>query len=224
MSLQRAGILCGMLAPLLWAASIAVCGALRPGYSHAAQYISELGERGSLTEHLMLYAGFLPTGLLHLAFAAFLASAFRRSRPAVIGALLIGVNGLARIGAGVFPCDPGCTGLADPLGQRLHGLAAGAGFAGLIAATLLWGAVFRHHAALRALSAYSLVSGALGLAFLLLMLGDAGHGSARGLFERLSSGTLSLWILVFATRLWQLAPSGPTRAGPRSGSGGATAA
>jgi len=45
------------------------------------------------------------------------------------------------------------------------------------------------------------ISGVLGLAFLLLMVWSAEQGSARGLFERLSSGVLSLWILVFALRL-----------------------
>jgi len=40
-----------------------------------------------------------------------------------------------------------------------------------------------------------------GLAFLLLMVWSAEPGTARGLFERLSSGVLSLWIFVFALRL-----------------------
>jgi len=33
------------------------------------------------------------------------------------------------------------------------------------------------------------------------MLWNAEQGGGRGLFERLSSGVLSLWILVFALRL-----------------------
>jgi hypothetical membrane protein len=66
---SRAGILCGVLAPLLWVTGIVLCGTLRPGYSHFAQYISELGERGSSTEFLMRYGAFVPTGLMHLAFA-----------------------------------------------------------------------------------------------------------------------------------------------------------
>ena len=51
------------------------------------------------------------------------------------------------------------------------------------------------------LAVYSGVSGVLGLAFLLLMVWSGEHGTARGLFERVSSGVLSLWILVFALRL-----------------------
>jgi hypothetical protein len=44
---MRAGLLCGILAPLLWAAMIVAVGELRPGFDHVGQYISELAERGS---------------------------------------------------------------------------------------------------------------------------------------------------------------------------------
>ena len=189
-----------MLAPLLWGSVIVFCGTLRPGYSHFAQYISELGERGSSTELLMRYAGFVPTGLMHVAFAATLAVAFRSSRSGVLAAMLLGLNGLARIGAGFFPCEVGC-GETASLGQRMHSLSAGVGFLALVASTVLWSAVLKQTRDLRNLAAYSVISGVLGLAFLLLMVWSAEQGSARGLFERLSSGVLSLWILVFALRL-----------------------
>jgi len=71
----------------------------------------------------------------------------------------------------------------------------------LVVSAVLWGVVFRRIRDLQNLAAYSAVSGILGLAFLLLMVWSAEHGTARGLFERLSSGVLSLWILVFALRL-----------------------
>jgi hypothetical membrane protein len=197
----KAGILCGVLAPLLWASAIVVYGMLRPGYSHFAQYISELGERGSSTELLMRYGAFVPTGLMHLAFAGALASTFRSNRLGVLAAVLLGLNGLARISAGFFPCETGCEDPTASLGQRMHSLSAGVGFLALAASTVLWSVVLKRTRDLRNLAAYSVVSGALGLAFLLLMLWSAEHGTARGLFERLSSGVLSLWILVFALRL-----------------------
>jgi hypothetical membrane protein len=58
MDLRRLGILSGILAPLLWLSLIGIAGAMRPGFSHVSQYISELGERGSSTEALMRYAAF----------------------------------------------------------------------------------------------------------------------------------------------------------------------
>ena len=198
--LFKLGILCGVLAPLLWVSAIVFCGTLRPGFSHFTQYISELGERGSSTELLMRYGAFVPTGLMHIAFAATLATAFRSSRSGVLAAMLLGLNGLARIGAGFFPCEVGC-GEAASLGQRMHSLSAGVGFLALVVSTVLWSVVFTRTSKLKNLAAYSAVSGVLGLAFLLLMVWSVEQDSARGLFERLSSGVLSLWILVFALRL-----------------------
>ncbi len=65
LSRYKVGNLCGILAPLLWASAIIVCGRLRPEYSHYTQYISELGERGSSTEFIMRYER-LSSGVLSL--------------------------------------------------------------------------------------------------------------------------------------------------------------
>ena len=203
-TLYKAGNLCGMLAPVLWASAIIFCGSLRPEYSHFTQYISELGERGSSTELIMRYAGFVPTGLMHVAFAAFLSVAFRGDRLAVIAATLLAINGLARIGAGLFPCEPGCVGPKLLLSQQLHSLSAGLGFFAFIGASIMWGIVLRRYRSLRGLSPYSVGCGILGLVFLLLMVWSAELRAGTGLYERLSSGVLSLWVLVFAARLWRL--------------------
>jgi len=203
-TLYKVGNLCGILAPILWASAIVFCGSLRPEYSHFTQYISELGERGSSTEIIMRYAGFLPTGLMHMAFAAFLYVAFRGSRLAVIAATLLAINGLARIGAGLFPCEPGCIGSALSLSQQLHSLSARIGFFALIGAAVTWGICLRGYRSLRGLSLYSVGSGTVGLVFLLLMAWSAELKAGTGLYERLSSGVLSLWVLVFAARLWRL--------------------
>src|SRR6267143_5886558 len=167
--LLKTGILCGVLAPLLWGSVIVFCGTLRPGYSHFAQYISELGERGSSTGLLMRHAAFVPTGLMHLAFAGTLATTFRSSRFGVIAAILLGLNGLARIGAGFFPCEVGCE-KTGSLAALMHSLSAAVGFFVLVVSAVLWGVVFRRIRDLQNLAAYSVVSGILGLAFLLLMV------------------------------------------------------
>jgi hypothetical membrane protein len=188
----------------LWAFAIVFCGSLRPEYSHLTQYISELGERGSSTEWTMRYLGFVPTGLMHIAFAAFLYAAFRGSRLAAIAAMLLAINGFARIGAGLFPCEPGCAGPNRLLSQQLHSLSASIGFFAFIGASVLWGIVLRRYPGLRGLSPYSLAAGILGFVFLVLMVWSEPQRAGTGLYERLSSGSLSLWVLVFAARLWQL--------------------
>jgi hypothetical protein len=52
-----------------------------------------------------------------------------------------------------------------------------------------------------------------GLVFLLLMSWSAELRRGTGLYERLSSGVLSLWVLVFAVRLWYLKPAEACGAG-----------
>ena len=90
------------------------------------------------------------------------------------------------------------------LNQKLHSLSAGVGFFALIGASLLWGIVFRRYQNLRNLSVYSFVSGCLALLFLALMSWSAELRLGTGVYERLSTGLLSLWMLVLAVRLWRL--------------------
>jgi hypothetical membrane protein len=203
-TLSKIGILCGILAPILWASAIIFCGQLRPQYSHLTQYISELGERGSSTEFIIRYAGFVPTGLMHLAFAAFLYVAFKGSRLASIAAILLAINGVARIGAGIFPCEAGCAGPRILLSQKLHSLFSGVGFFALIGSSILWGILLKRYRRLSHLSVYSIASGISGFISLLLMLWNAELKTGTGLYERLSTGVLSLWVFVFAVRLWRL--------------------
>jgi|ERR1044071_390184 hypothetical membrane protein len=203
-TLYKIGNLCGVLAPVLWAGAIIFCGSLRPEYNHWTQYISELGERGSSTEFIIRYAGFVPTGLMHVAFAVFLYAVFKGRRLAAIAALLLAINGLARVGAGLFPCEVGCAGPRLLLSQKLHSISSGVGFFALIGAAVLWGILLRRYRRLRGLSLYSIVSGLLGLVFLGMMLRDAERRTGVGLYERLSTGVLSLWVFVFAVRLWWL--------------------
>jgi hypothetical membrane protein len=203
-TLYKIGNLCGILAPVLWAGAIIFCGSLRPEYNHLTQYISELGERGSSTEFIIRYAGFVPTGLMHIAFAAFLSGVFKGRRLALVAAMLLAINGLARIGAGFFPCEVGCAGPRLLLSQKLHSISSGTGFLALIGASMLWGILLKRYRRLSWLSPYSIVSGVLGLVFLALMLWDAELRTMTGFYERLSTGVLSLWVLVFAVRLWWL--------------------
>lgn len=206
--LIRAGLLCGLLAPVLWAAVIVVGGELRPGFDHVVQYISELGERGSATETFMRYAGFVATGLMHIGFAAaFYATTARvADRPwlATLVALLIALNGIGRLGAGFFPCEPGCA-APEVLGQRLHGWSATMAFLAIAAATLLGAILFRRDPRLRSLSGYSFASGCAGLLFLALMSASEAAHAYTGLHERLASGVLTLWVFVTA---WRLRTSG----------------
>ena len=187
------------MSPILWLSLIGVAGAMRPEFSHITDYISELGERGSTTELMMRYAAFEFTGFLYLCFACALLATFRTGWCATLAAGLIGLDGLGRMGAGVFPCDPGCDGVSSS--QDLHHLFATVGFLSGILAAIIWGIVFRRQGWPRSLTGYSVGSGILALIFLLLMSRGRALVNTPGLFEHLATGVLSLWLWVFAVRL-----------------------
>ncbi|AMK77116.1 MULTISPECIES: DUF998 domain-containing protein [Methylomonas] len=199
MNLHRLGICCGIAAPVIWLSLIGLAGAMRPEFSHSYQYISELGERGSVTEIPMRYIGFEFTGFLYLCFAVALPATLGRDWRSALVAALIGLDGLGRIGAGIFACDPGCAGLSSS--QELHRLFAMTGFSAAILAAIACGIVFRRDAWLGILSVYSIGSGLLAAIFLLLMTWEANPMETPGLFEHLATSMLSIWLLVFAARL-----------------------
>lgn len=201
MHLQRLGIFCGILAPSLWLSLVVVAGAMRPEFSHVSQYISELGERGSLTEALMRYVAFEFTGSLYLCFAVTLWVIFRNSWFAKLAIGHIAFDGIGRIGAGVFPCDPGCIGHSSS--QGLHRLFATIGFVSGALATIACGVAFRRFGWPQGLACYSIGTGMLALIFLLLMSWGQSPIKSPGLFEHLATGILSLWLLVFAAHLFR---------------------
>lgn len=200
-ALIRFGNVCGILAPVLWIFMIFYAGTLRPDYSHMSQFISELGEHGSETEILMRYAGFVLTGGLYVAFAGFLAWVFRYDRLALAGALLIAATGTARIAAGFYPCDPGCAPLSPSASQELHTLYARLGYLTMIVGAIVWGITCQRYSRLRCLSAVSIGAGTWAFVFLMILIAYPG---SQGLYQRLATGILSLWLLGFAAWLWRV--------------------
>lgn len=199
MSVRKLGIMCGILSPILWLSLIVIAGAMRPEFNQITNYISELGERGSSTEYMMRIVAFGFTGFLYICFASALRAIFRDGWDSTLAAILLGLDGVGRIGAGVFACDPGCEGLS--MSQELHRLFATLGFISGILAAIAWGITFQRRGWQPGLNWYSVGSGILALIFLLLMSWTQNSLNAPGLFEHLATVVLSLWVLVFAVRL-----------------------
>jgi hypothetical membrane protein len=199
MFLRRLCLYCGIASPVLWLGLIAIAGALRPDFSHVTDFISELGERGSTTEALMRGADSAFTGFLYLCFAAGLLATFRSGWLPAAACVLIALDGAGRMGAGVFPCDPGCVRISTT--QDLHRLFATIGFCSGILSAILWGVAFRRLAILRSLSWLSIGSGGVALVSLLLMSWRGNPFDAPGLFEHVATGVLSVWVFVFAASL-----------------------
>jgi hypothetical protein len=193
----------GIAGPLLWATSVAVNGALAPGYSHARQYISELAAQGSPTQRLMQVTGFILPGALIAAFGASVAMRTRR-RLVEIGGALIAVSGLCRIVAGVMTCDAGCgrMGAGASSSQHVHDLAGVTALLIAVTACVVW-VIIDARGPRRSLwySAWSVVTIALaiGAGSLLRRTGIAEVGDV-GTIQRLSLGALNLWVLGLAVR------------------------
>lgn len=198
MKLQKIGLMCGIFAPVLWLTLISLSNAMRPEFSLITHYISELGETGSSTEKLMRYAGFELTGLLYLLFAVALWTRFTNFWLKSM-AIFVALDGLGRLGAGIFPCDPGCIGLS--IKQHLHHDFATVGFLSGVSSAICCGIAFHQLQLPRYLSGYAFGSGLIALLLLALMSWNENPLGASGLYEHLATLLLSIWLLVFAIYL-----------------------
>lgn len=99
---------------------VIVAGVLTPGYSHVSQFISELGATGAPQEGLVRFAGFLPAGLLLLAFCVLGLCVLPRSPALVAGLLGLAVYAMGYLVAAGFPCDLGCHSAEPSTSQLIH--------------------------------------------------------------------------------------------------------
>ncbi|NKB72168.1 MAG: DUF998 domain-containing protein [Candidatus Latescibacteria bacterium] len=106
-------------------------GAVFPGYSHTAHFISELGARNAPHEMLVRFGGFLPAGLCICVFALTALLILPRGKNTILGLLGLVVYALGYIVAALAPCDPGCRPAEPSLSQLIHNVF---GLAGYIAA------------------------------------------------------------------------------------------
>ncbi|CAN5384612.1 hypothetical protein BH23ACT9_BH23ACT9_05200 [soil metagenome] len=196
MRINRVGAWAGIIGPTAFVATWAIAGALRPGYDPTSQAISELAEIGAATRPWMT-AAFVVFGLTSLPFAVSLARVLPGdARPVAIA---VAVCGLMTIGAGVFPCSPGCPGAGSSPTDDGHAVTATAGYLALMAAPLLTGRLlWSAGPSWRRFAWWSLAAGAIGaLAMLLWALGV--FGTAGGAGQRGFNTLADVW---WATAGW----------------------
>ncbi len=99
---------------------VIVAGALTPNYSHVSQFISELGATGAPYEWWVRLAGFLPAGLLMLAFSFLAYIALPRSRQVTLSLAGLALYASGYLVASAFPCDLGCRPSAPSTSQLIH--------------------------------------------------------------------------------------------------------
>jgi hypothetical protein len=199
MAVMRVLVLGGVTGPCVFALVTLVAAALRPDYSHLASPISELGANGTPHAALMNYAGFVPAGLMLVAFGVALARLLPRHRLTIGAAVLVTLFGSGLAAAGVISCEPGCPATGGTLQQVVHDAIGPLMVLCLIAGAGILGIHFRRHPAWRYLSSYSLVTSVLGLFFLAALMNSRLQASSlTGLWQRLLLAVLLGWCAVIA--------------------------
>ena len=93
--------------------------ALKPGYSHIGQYISELNAIGTARASLVGWLGFVPFGLLSGLLLVMTSSKAPVRGVSRLGYWLLLAEPVAYVGAALAPCDPGCPAQGS-LSQSVH--------------------------------------------------------------------------------------------------------
>lgn len=196
--IERGGLACGLVAPLWWTFFMFAAGSLVPGYDLRHDFISELAARGAPRAGFMAGAGFVATGVLYVCFAAAASWRLRRDGWAWLAGALLAFAAIARIAAGLYPCDPGCSPVAESAAQLAHRHWANSGYAGMMLAAIAWGVTGTRHTGLRHLLAWGIGACTWGLASLVLM---SVYEDWQGLLQRLAGVALNFWVAVLALAL-----------------------
>ena len=187
----------GVIAPIVFVASVAVWGALTPGYSHISQYISELGARGAPFATPMNLLGIVPFGLLICTFAIGYARSTTSfaARWLTSGVLLL--CGAGFVAAGLFACDQACSFNNMSTSAIVHNLSAMSAF---LLAMLAVAASLCQRAGWRALL-FGLVvlCSMLGAFWAMLKLGPT--SDTIGLAQRAFLLPFCVWLAATAWRL-----------------------
>lgn len=170
-------------------------GANFPNYSHASQFISELGADGAPNARIINLAGFLPGGILLMAFAFFAWRSLPRSGATTFGLLGLALFALGYLVAAFFPCEADCRPAEPTLAQAIHNLFGLAGylFAPLSLFLLAWQA--RRWPNATHLSVLGFIGGALAFLGLLFLSPDFKY---VGVAQRVLEGSVLTWITVCA--------------------------
>mgnify|MGYP002783887798 CR=1 FL=1 len=185
-----------------------VAGAATPGYRHAAQFISELGARGAPTEWGVRLAGFLPAGMLLLAFCGLAYRALPRSSAATRALCGLAVFAAGYLVAAAFPCDSGCRPAQPSVAQVIHNLGGMLGYVLAPAFLFSFARAARGWPRARHVVVAGYVAAALALIGLVTLSPAAG---TVGLSQRLLEGAVLGWVALCGAYLARVPRPAATR-------------
>lgn len=201
---NRDGAVAGVLAVAAAVASMAmqlIAESARPDYDNASQLISELGERGTPDGALVSWAGFVPVGLLAIAFGLAACWALRADRRLAWGAALVGLGaGIAYVVSAFARCEPGCPSSGD-LAQTIHNTLGGAlEYLGAAAGMLVFGLRARRLPAWHIEAWISLLAVPVVLVLAGIIQQDS-VADSRGVIQRVLEVVIFGWMVVIGNRL-----------------------
>lgn len=191
----------GILGSLAVVLLTVIGGAHFPNYSHASQFISELGADGAPNARLINLGGFLPAGIFIIAFAFFAWRSLPRSGATTFGMFGLALFALGYLVAVVFPCAPGCRPVEPTLSQAVHNLFGLAGYLFAPVSLFVLGWQARRWPRATHLAAFGFVGSGFALLGLLFLSPDFKY---VGIAQRILEGSVLLWIMACALYLGYL--------------------
>ena len=195
---KRLALITGILGPLAIVLLTVIGGANFPNYSHSSQFISELGASGAPNGRIISLSGFLPAGVLIIAFAFFAWRSLPRSGGTTFGMVGLVLFALGYLVAAIFPCEGDCRPAEPTLSQTIHNLFGLAGYliAPLSLFALGWQA--RRWPKGRHLSVLGFIGAGIALLGLLFLSPDFRY---VGIAQRVLEGSVLVWIMACALYL-----------------------
>lgn len=201
-------MICGILAPVVYILTVILGGAIRPGYSHISQAVSDLIATEAPNKSI-LDSLFALYNLMTIAFGAGLFLYVRsdhQNRRKVIGALgaiILIVEGVFGIITLFFPEDAGGMKSAISSTGAMHIVFAGLSSLTTMLAILFMGFWFRNSQTMRRYGLYSFMS----VAAVFLSGGFAAFSVATqspigGLVERITIGGFLQWLFIIALMMY----------------------
>jgi hypothetical protein len=197
--------LCGMLFPIVYIIMAILGGALRPGYSHIADTVSELLSPGAPNKTLLMVFQIthaLMGSLFGIGLLLLVRSSDHNTLMGRVGAWMIIAVGIATIGTAIFPQDAAGTPLT--MAGRLHAILVFAVMVPFtIISTLLIGIWLRQAGIFPWFRTYSIIT----IIVSVILAGLAGgtlDTPIMGLTERLAVLAGFQWTFVLALKLFML--------------------
>ena len=199
---QRTLLACGMLFPVVYIFMTILGGALRPGYSHISDTVSELLSPGAPNKPLLMVFQ-ITHALLGILFGIgvlrFVRGSGHSTLTGMIGAAMIIAVGAATVATAIFPQDPFGAPLTLP-GRTHNILVFGVLVPLTILSTLVIGIWLRQVSIFPGFAVYSFVT--VGVIVLMGGLGGATvETSFAGLVERISAIVIHQWLFILALKM-----------------------